>query len=128
MPTQCEKEMERLSKVLAEVETDEDPVFDNGSEDVLEEDFSDHERFSELDTESEENGDSGNEDVNKLLWFSSKDGVQRRKTKFRQNIRNRYHNTVSRLLGTKGPAKYLTSPVKSWEISINDNMIELIVE
>ncbi|GBN52543.1 hypothetical protein AVEN_185533-1 [Araneus ventricosus] len=49
--------MSRLCKLLAEVETDEYPDFDNednGPEDVLEEIFSDHESFSEHDTESEE--------------------------------------------------------------------------
>ncbi|GBN39067.1 hypothetical protein AVEN_106612-1 [Araneus ventricosus] len=64
--------MERLRKLLAEVETDEDPYFDhedNGPEDVLEEIFSEHERFCEHDTQSEEDEDSGNEDVNKLNFF-----------------------------------------------------------
>ncbi|GBO31083.1 hypothetical protein AVEN_144524-1 [Araneus ventricosus] len=92
--------MARLRKLLAEVETDEDPVFENevnGREDVLEENFSDHERFSEHDTESEEDGDSRNEEVNNSKWFSSKVGVQCRKTKFRQNIRTRCHNIMSRL-------------------------------
>ncbi|GBM03148.1 hypothetical protein AVEN_200835-1 [Araneus ventricosus] len=67
--------MEHLRKLLAEIETDEDPDFDNednGSEDVLEEIFSDHESFCERDTESEEDKDSGNEDVNNLELFSSK--------------------------------------------------------
>ncbi|GBM42927.1 hypothetical protein AVEN_239087-1 [Araneus ventricosus] len=57
--------MERLRKLLAEVETD-DPDFDNednGPEDVLEEIFPYHESFCEHDTESEEDGDSGNEDL-----------------------------------------------------------------
>ncbi|GBL83873.1 hypothetical protein AVEN_176797-1, partial [Araneus ventricosus] len=60
MPTPYEKEMERLRKLLAEVETDEDPDFegeDNGSEDV-----SDHESFWEHETELEEDGDYENED------------------------------------------------------------------
>ncbi|GBM76653.1 hypothetical protein AVEN_234871-1 [Araneus ventricosus] len=73
MPTTYEKELERLRKLLAEVETDEDPNFDNednGPENVLEEIFSDHESFCEHDTESEEGGDSGNEDVNTLELFS----------------------------------------------------------
>ncbi|GBN15596.1 hypothetical protein AVEN_24259-1 [Araneus ventricosus] len=73
MPTPYEKEMERLQKLLAEVETDEDTDFDNeynGPEDVLKEFFSDHESFCEHDTESEEDGDSGNEDVNNLELFS----------------------------------------------------------
>ncbi|GBL82119.1 hypothetical protein AVEN_162538-1, partial [Araneus ventricosus] len=42
MPPPYEKEMERLRKFLAEVETDEDPDFDNednGPEDALEEIF-----------------------------------------------------------------------------------------
>ncbi|GBN84777.1 hypothetical protein AVEN_26962-1 [Araneus ventricosus] len=42
MPPPYEKEMERLRKFLAEVETDEGPDFgneDNGPEDVLEEIF-----------------------------------------------------------------------------------------
>ncbi|GBN75319.1 hypothetical protein AVEN_142940-1 [Araneus ventricosus] len=60
---------------------------DNGPEDDLEEIFSDHESFCEHDTESEEDGDSGNEDVNNLDLFSSKEGIEWRKTKFRQNIR-----------------------------------------
>ncbi|GBM85867.1 hypothetical protein AVEN_217235-1 [Araneus ventricosus] len=54
MPTTYEKEMERLRKLLAEVEIDEDPDFgnvDNGSEDVLKEIFSDHQSFCEHDTE-----------------------------------------------------------------------------
>ncbi|GBN33979.1 hypothetical protein AVEN_208296-1 [Araneus ventricosus] len=70
MPTPYEKEMERLRKFLSEVETEEDPAFDNEPEDVLEEIFSDHESFCEHDTESEEDRDSGNEDVNNLELFS----------------------------------------------------------
>ncbi|GBN86076.1 hypothetical protein AVEN_138090-1 [Araneus ventricosus] len=120
--------MERLHKVLPEVETDVDIVFENGTGDVLEENFSDLERFSEHDTESKENGDSRNEDVNNLLWLSPKDDVQRRKTKFRQNIRNRCHNIASRLPGTKGTVKDVANPVKSWELFINDKKIQIIVE
>ncbi|GBM94822.1 hypothetical protein AVEN_26533-1 [Araneus ventricosus] len=114
--------MERLRKFLAEVETDEDPDFDNeanGPEDVLDDIFSDHESFCEHDTESE----SGNEEANNLELFSSKGGIEWRKTKFRQNIR--FQNIVSLLPGEKGPAKDVTSPVKSWELFINDNMIHL---
>ncbi|GBN53570.1 hypothetical protein AVEN_50044-1 [Araneus ventricosus] len=80
-----------FTNLLAEVETDEDPDMtmktmdlrmsfpnrnadfgneDNGPEDVLEEISSDHESFYEHDTESEEGGDSGNEDVNNLELFS----------------------------------------------------------
>ncbi|GBO11326.1 hypothetical protein AVEN_153766-1 [Araneus ventricosus] len=67
--------MERLGKLFAEVETDEDPDFDsedNRPEDILGEIFSNHESFSEYDKESEEDGDSGNEEVNNSEWFSSK--------------------------------------------------------
>ncbi|GBM00553.1 hypothetical protein AVEN_272082-1 [Araneus ventricosus] len=106
--------MKRLRKLLAEVETYEDPDFDNednGREDVLEEIFSDHESFIDHDKKSEEDGDSGNEDVNNLEWFSSKDGLQWWKTKVMQNIR--CHNIVSRLPGTKGPSKDVRSPLKS---------------
>ncbi|GBN66133.1 hypothetical protein AVEN_215814-1 [Araneus ventricosus] len=117
-----------LHVVLARsFETDEDPDFeneDNRPGDVLEEIFSDHESFCEHDTESEEGGDPGNEDAINSEWFSSKDGPQRRKAKFMQNIR--CHNIVSRLPGTKGPAKDVTSPVKSWELFINDNTMQLI--
>ncbi|GBM92701.1 hypothetical protein AVEN_251218-1, partial [Araneus ventricosus] len=84
-----------------------------------------HESFCEHDTEWEEDGDSG-KDVNNLELFSSKEGTDWRKTKFRQNIRS--HNIVSRLPGTKVPAKDVTSPMKSWELFINDNMIHLIVK
>ncbi|GBL81558.1 hypothetical protein AVEN_17749-1, partial [Araneus ventricosus] len=72
------KELKRLRKLVTEVETDGYPEFDNednGLEDVLEEIFSDHESFCEHDTESEENGDSGNEDVKNLELFSSKEGI-----------------------------------------------------
>ncbi|GBN03221.1 hypothetical protein AVEN_36795-1 [Araneus ventricosus] len=97
--------MERLRKLLAEVETHKDPDFDNedsGPEDVIEENFSDHEIFCEHDTESEEDGDSGNEDVNNLELFSSKEGIEWRKTKFRQDIL--CHNIVSLLsLGSYAP-------------------------
>ncbi|GBN44601.1 hypothetical protein AVEN_138192-1 [Araneus ventricosus] len=116
MPTPFEKEMQRLHKFLAEVETDEDLDFDNEdnrSEDISEENFSDHESFSEHDIESEQDGGSGNEEVNNSEWFSSKDVVQWRITKFRLNIRTRCHNLVSRLPGTKGPAKDVASLVKS---------------
>ncbi|GBN07238.1 hypothetical protein AVEN_62712-1 [Araneus ventricosus] len=50
-------ELESLRKLLTEVETYEDSDFDtedNGPGDVLEENFSDHENFSEYDTESED--------------------------------------------------------------------------
>ncbi|GBL73821.1 hypothetical protein AVEN_163938-1, partial [Araneus ventricosus] len=46
--------------------TDEYPDFDNednGPENVLEDNFSDHKSFCEHDTESEEDGDSGNEQL-----------------------------------------------------------------
>ncbi|GBN56813.1 hypothetical protein AVEN_155636-1 [Araneus ventricosus] len=118
--------MESLRKLLAEDETDEDPDFENETEDVLEEIFSDHESFCEHDMEWEEDGDSGNEDANNLELLSSKEGIERRKTKFRQNIHRR--NIVLCLLGTKGSAKDVTSPVKSWKLFINDNMIHLTVE
>ncbi|GBM64246.1 hypothetical protein AVEN_167271-1 [Araneus ventricosus] len=61
------KEIERLHKLLAEVEIDEDSDFDNkdnGPEDVLEKNFSDHESFSKHNKESEE--DSGNGELNNL--------------------------------------------------------------
>ncbi|GBN50770.1 hypothetical protein AVEN_130550-1 [Araneus ventricosus] len=67
--------MECLHKLLAEVETDEDPSVsdpedpdfdneDNGHEYDLEENFSDLEHFSEHDAEPKEDGDSLNEEVN----------------------------------------------------------------
>ncbi|GBN16470.1 hypothetical protein AVEN_233142-1 [Araneus ventricosus] len=112
--------MERLRKLLAEDETNDDSDFDNGPEDVSEENFSDHESFSEHDTESEEDGDFGNEEVNNSEWFTSNDAVQSRKRKFRQNIRTRCHSIVPRLPGTKGPAKDVTSPRKTWELFVND--------
>ncbi|GBN73536.1 hypothetical protein AVEN_119252-1 [Araneus ventricosus] len=70
MPTPYENEIESLRKLLAEVETDEDSGFDSGPEEVLEVNFSDHESFSKHDTESEEDGDSGNEEVNNSEWFT----------------------------------------------------------
>ncbi|GBM73504.1 hypothetical protein AVEN_74766-1 [Araneus ventricosus] len=75
--------MERLCELLADVETDEDPDFeneDNGPEDVFEEIFSAHESFCKHDMESEEHGDSGN--VNNLELFSLKEGIDWRKRKF----------------------------------------------
>ncbi|GBN64973.1 hypothetical protein AVEN_79973-1, partial [Araneus ventricosus] len=56
--------MESLCKLLAEIETYEDPDFhnaDNGNYDVWEENFSDHESFKEHNTDSEEEGDYGYE-------------------------------------------------------------------
>ncbi|GBN37785.1 hypothetical protein AVEN_260016-1 [Araneus ventricosus] len=75
MLTSYEKEMERLRKLFAEVETDEYSDFDNKDnrpEDILEENFSNHESSREYDTESEKDGDSGNDEVNNSKWFSSK--------------------------------------------------------
>ncbi|GBO07190.1 hypothetical protein AVEN_274885-1 [Araneus ventricosus] len=92
--------MERLRKLLAEVETDEDPDFDNEDNGCLEDILSYHESFSEHDTMSEEDGDSGNEDVNNVELFSSKEGTEWRETKCSQNFR--CHNIGSRLPGTKG--------------------------
>ncbi|GBM17654.1 hypothetical protein AVEN_202819-1 [Araneus ventricosus] len=60
--------MERLRKLLAEVETNEYSDHENENnlpEDVWEKNFSDHQCFSEHDTESEEAGDSGNEENEK---------------------------------------------------------------
>ncbi|GBL99833.1 hypothetical protein AVEN_162838-1 [Araneus ventricosus] len=76
MPTPYELEIEYLRKFLAEVETDEDSDFDNGPEDVLEENFSDHESFGKHNMEKD--GYSGNE-ANNLEWFTSNDSVQRKK-------------------------------------------------
>ncbi|GBL79404.1 hypothetical protein AVEN_92589-1 [Araneus ventricosus] len=97
MPTPYKKERSR--KLLTEVETDED----NGPEDVLEEIFSDHESFCEHDTESEDGG-FGNEDVNNLELFSSKEGIERRKTKFMQNIS--CHNSVTLTSNEKTSERY----------------------
>ncbi|GBM07039.1 hypothetical protein AVEN_63480-1 [Araneus ventricosus] len=102
--------MESLRKLLAEAGTDEDPDFhneDNRPEDVLEEIFSDHEMIR----------NRKRTEILKIEW---------RKIKCRQNIR--CHNIVSLLPGTKGPAKDVTSPAKSSELFINDNIIHLIVE
>ncbi|GBO32283.1 hypothetical protein AVEN_119790-1 [Araneus ventricosus] len=118
--------MERLRKLLAEVGTDEDPDFDNVPENVLEDIFSDLENFCEHDTGSEEDGYYGNEDVNNLELISTKEGIEWRKTKFTQNIP--CHYIMARLPGTKGPAKDVISPVKSWEFFLNDNMINLFAE
>ncbi|GBL90794.1 hypothetical protein AVEN_215535-1 [Araneus ventricosus] len=125
MPTPFEKEMERLHKLLAEVETDEDSDFDNednGAEDI------DHENFSEHDTESEREGDSGNEEVNNSEWFSSKDSVHWRETKFRQNISYLLSYYCVALTWYKRATERCASPVKSWESFIHDNTIQLIVE
>ncbi|GBM80604.1 hypothetical protein AVEN_151510-1 [Araneus ventricosus] len=86
---------------------------DNGPEDVLEDNFSDHESFREHDKESEEDGDSGNEEVNNSEMVFIKRWRIGRKTKFRQNIRTRCQNIVSRLPGTKEPAKDVKSPPMS---------------
>ncbi|GBM39660.1 hypothetical protein AVEN_66682-1, partial [Araneus ventricosus] len=105
--TPKEKELERLHELPTDDETDEDSDIDkerNRPEDVLEENFSDLESFNEHDTESED-GDSGNEEVSNSEWFTSKDGVLCRKTKFSQNIHTKCLNIVFRLPGTKGPAK-----------------------
>ncbi|GBM81386.1 hypothetical protein AVEN_107118-1 [Araneus ventricosus] len=94
MPTPCEKEMEHLRKLLAEVETDEDSGFDNednGPEDDLERIF----QIMKVSAKMIRN-DKRTEilKVNNSEEFLSKDGVQWRKTKFRQNI-------VSRLPGER---------------------------
>ncbi|GBN97578.1 hypothetical protein AVEN_201563-1 [Araneus ventricosus] len=130
MPAPYEKEMERLRRLLAEVETDEGSDFeneDNGSENNLEDNFSDRESFCEHDTEWEEDGDSGNEEGNitrNVLHqkIETKFLIQ----KFRQNIRTRCHNIVSRLPGTKRPD--VTSPVKTSKLLIHDNTIQSILE
>ncbi|GBM91973.1 hypothetical protein AVEN_160040-1 [Araneus ventricosus] len=73
MLTPYEKEIEHLHNIFAGVET-QDSVLDfehNGAENVLEENFSDHETFNEHNTESEEDGDSRNGEVNNSEWFSS---------------------------------------------------------
>ncbi|GBM50256.1 hypothetical protein AVEN_141870-1 [Araneus ventricosus] len=72
MPTPYEKEMELLRKLLAGAETGKDSDCDNednGPEVVTEENFKDHESLMNHDTESEDDGDSRNEEVNNLEWF-----------------------------------------------------------
>ncbi|GBO07422.1 hypothetical protein AVEN_20858-1 [Araneus ventricosus] len=125
-----EKERERLRKLFAELETDEDSDFDNKGnrpDDILEEKFSNHESFSEYDTESEEDGDSGHGEVNNSEWFASKLAYKEEKQNLGTIIRIRCRNIVSCFSGTKVPVKDVTSPVKGWELFINDNMIHLIV-
>ncbi|GBO37880.1 hypothetical protein AVEN_40204-1 [Araneus ventricosus] len=131
MTTLSEKEMGRIHELPTDDETDEDSDFDkeqNRTEGVLEEIFSDLESFNEHDTESENDGDFGNEEVNNSEWFPSEDGVLWRKTKFRQNIHTECLNIVLRLHGIKGPAKYVARAVKCGELFIIDNMIKLIVK
>ncbi|GBN87606.1 hypothetical protein AVEN_79573-1 [Araneus ventricosus] len=91
--------MERIRKLLDEVETDEDSDFDNednGPQDVLEEISSDHESFCERDTDSED-GDSEFEDVNNLKLFPSKGGIEWRKTKCRNTAVGRRFITRANL-------------------------------
>ncbi|GBN32573.1 hypothetical protein AVEN_35162-1 [Araneus ventricosus] len=125
--------MESLRKLLAEFETDEDSDFDNEDnrpEDVLEENFSDHENesFSERDKESEENGESGNKEVNIRNGFHQKKVYREGK----QNLGRIFILVIilcCALPGTKRTAKDVTSPAKSWELFIDDNMIvQLMVE
>ncbi|GBL98385.1 hypothetical protein AVEN_187724-1 [Araneus ventricosus] len=66
MPTPYEEEMALLRKRLAEIEIDEDSDFeneDNGLGNNLEDNFSNYDSFCEHDMESEDDGDSGNEEV-----------------------------------------------------------------
>ncbi|GBN88190.1 hypothetical protein AVEN_231800-1 [Araneus ventricosus] len=108
--------MERLRKPFAEVETDEDPDFeneDNGFEDVLEEVFSDHESFSEHDTKSEEDGDSGKEDGKNLELFSSKERYEWRKQNLGKILCRTYLEQKDQ---------------KSWELFITDNMMHLTAQ
>ncbi|GBN00223.1 hypothetical protein AVEN_38739-1 [Araneus ventricosus] len=72
MPTSYENEMEHLLKLLAEIETDEDPDVgneDNGPDDALEENFSYQDIFREHDTESKKDGDSGNEEEHGVVYI-----------------------------------------------------------
>ncbi|GBN37540.1 hypothetical protein AVEN_81076-1 [Araneus ventricosus] len=74
MPPPYEKEMERLRKFLAEVETVKIQTLTMKTMGVRifqKRFFQIMESFYEHDTESEEEGDSGNEDVNNLDLFSS---------------------------------------------------------
>ncbi|GBO29041.1 hypothetical protein AVEN_174497-1 [Araneus ventricosus] len=108
---------DKMKKINGDFTTDEDPDIgneDNGPEDISEEIFSDHESFREHDTESEEDGDSRNEDVNNLELFSSKEGTEWRKIKFRQNIR--CHDIVSLLLGTKRTSERCDKTCEELEI------------
>ncbi|GBN97408.1 hypothetical protein AVEN_219436-1 [Araneus ventricosus] len=96
-----------------------------GPENVLEEIFSDHESFCQHDTESEEEGDSRNDDVNNLELFSSKEGTEWRKKLGKILV---VIILCRCYLEKKAPPKDVRNPVKSWELFINDNMIHLIVE
>ncbi|GBO05218.1 hypothetical protein AVEN_106938-1 [Araneus ventricosus] len=74
--------MELLLKLFAEFETDDDPDLTMRTMDLRmfqKRFFSDHESFCHHDTESEEEEDSRNDDVNSLELFSSKEGTEWRK-------------------------------------------------
>ncbi|GBM21936.1 hypothetical protein AVEN_187937-1 [Araneus ventricosus] len=78
MTTSYEKERGRLRKLFAEVETGEDSEFDNEDnrpEENLDENFSNPESFSEYDTESEEDGDSGNEEGHREVIRRKRSGM-----------------------------------------------------
>lgn len=119
------EEMERLRKLLEEVSTDEESIEENDA-------FSDcDEMFSEHDTSSEEEIESDEEDAvesNSDDCFTGKDGKTIwKKTKFRQNFRTLARNIISKLPGNIGEAKDVTSPIESWNLLLDENILNTIV-
>ncbi|XP_054713571.1 piggyBac transposable element-derived protein 4-like [Uloborus diversus] len=122
MPTPYEQEMERLRKLLADVESDEEVIPDD-------ECFSDQENFSDHDSESEFSGSESSADPDRDDTFVGRDAKTIwQKTKFRANVRAPARNIITHLPGPKGNAKNVSDVFESWSVFIDDKMINQIVE
>lgn len=118
-------EMKRLEKLLAEVSTDEESINEEDEEIFDEEGFSDH------NSNSEEDFDSSNEsDISESVdYYVGKDKITKwSKIEPRLNVRTLAHNIVTKLPGNVGNAKELSSPLDSWLLLIDKNIISAIVD
>lgn len=122
MATPYEKEMQRLRKLLEEVESDEESVCED-------ENFSDHESFSEHDSNSEiENSSSSDDSDEEQDAYIGRDKLTVwKKSKFRPKVRTPACNIVLHLPGSRGEAKNVTNPSCCISLLIDDSMLEKIV-
>lgn len=129
-----EKEVERLTRLFEEVQTDQEYYSDSDDSlaDPQDENFSKHESESEQEIEENELNEhlptQPSVGGRQHLQYTSKDGTKWNKVCPTKNVRTRQENIIVRLPGVIGPAKNATCPLEAWQLFFDNDIMRELVE
>lgn len=120
-----DEEMRRLRNLLETVSSDEESFSEEDEEVEDAECNSNHNSSTENDSEIESENevlDSSKE------FYIGKDGTKWNKSKYRTNVRTAAKNIIMKLPGNTSYSKDVTTPLDSWLLIFDKDMIKIIVD